>query len=208
MGRKIFDSLSWRHESLVGPKEMETKRTAEIEKLRRLAEQHLCEQCYKIYEYILEPNIMAIPPPLSDWKQAESWVTLMVMKHKGVFRGDEMFFTVDEEADEEILQKVDVKAFQKIRKDKFWRKLQYLRKHGILGDCSYTFLSKASEIRNMIHEVYYEFSEQDRNVFRWANAITSQIYSTMMFDLREDLAVKLRLQAEKASERLLSQLFG
>lgn len=132
----------------------------------------------------------------------------MVIKHKGVFKGDEIFITVDEEPGEEISEKVDVKAFRRIKKQAFKDKIEYLRKHGILGDSSYRFLNRARMVRNKIHDAYYEFSEQDLNLFRWANAIASRIYYAMIFDTPEELAVNMKLHAEKISEQLLLELSG
>ncbi len=144
--------------------------------------------------------------PISDWRQAESYVTQMVMKTKGVFKGKTIIISLDEGDEEKCADEVDVKAFREIKKWTFKWKIDFLYKNGILQDSSYKLLDKAREIRNTIHDEFAELSEQDYTLFYIANAITSQIWSAMMIDWGEDISTNLRSNAEKVAEQWLSRI--
>lgn len=176
----------------------------EINKLRGIAKLNLCKECYNKYTALIEPNIIPLSQPLPNWRGAESTLTQLVMKHEGVFKSDIIFISIDENMDEKWPGQVDVIAFNKIKMWSVKKKLDYLRKHEILKQASYNFLNKVRKIRNKIHEEYYDFSEEDMRLFRYARAITDQISGAIMYDMPEDLSVAMISRAEKLAEQLLS----
>ena len=179
-----------------------------LKNLRKIAELNLCENCYEKYKAILEPTMKKwLLNPLSDWRNVESNITQMVMKLKGVFKTDLIFMSLDEDSNEKYANEVDVKTFQEIKhRWGFKKKIKYLKDKGVLQDSSYNFLYKVSDIRNKIHELFDGFSEQDLNLFRWADAITSQIYYATMFKWGENTSSNTKANAEKVAEQMLSKI--
>ena len=176
----------------------------EINKLRGIAKLNFCKECYAKYTAFIEPNIRPLSQPLPDWRGAESTLTQLVMKHKGVFKGDVIFIAIDNDMDEKWPGQVDVIAFKEIKKWSLKRKLDYLRRHGILQNASYAFLNKVREIRNKIHEEFYDFSEEDMTLFRYARFITDQISGAILYDMPETFSATMTSNAEKMAEQLLS----
>lgn len=184
-------------------------RMRNIEGLRKLAELNLCGDCFQKYKMLIEPSIKNwLSKPISDWREAESYITQMVMKTKGVFKGKTTIISFDESEEEKVADEVDVKAFRKIKYWKFKWKINFLHEKGILGDSSYKLLDKAREVRNTIHDepIIAELSEQDYTLFYIASAISSQIWSATMIDWEEDISVNLKSNAEKVAEQWLSRI--
>ena len=175
-----------------------------IEDLRRMAELNLCENCFQKYKMLIEPTIRDwLSNPLSDWSEVELHVTQIVMKTKGIFKGKLIFISLDEGSNEKLSDKVDVKDFKAAKKLNFKRKIEYLRKNGILKVSSYTVLDTAREVRNKIHDPYAPYSEHDRTLFHIANAITYQIWYAIMIEMEEDTSNNLKSEAEKIAEQYL-----
>jgi hypothetical protein len=169
-----------------------------IEDLRKMAKLNLCESCFQKYKMLIEPTIRDwLLKPLSDWREVESQITQIVMKTKGVFKGKIVFIHLDEDSNDEYSDEVDVKAFHKIKKWSFKRKIDFLHENGILQDSSYKLLDKAREVRNRIHDEFAQFSEQDRTLFYIANIVIFQIWYATMYDLGEDMATNLKSNAER-----------
>lgn len=83
-----------------------------IEGLRKLAELNLCGDCFQKYKMLIEPSIKNwLSKPISKWREAESYITQMVMKTKGVFKGKTTIISFDESEEEKVADEVDVKAF-------------------------------------------------------------------------------------------------
>jgi len=180
-----------------------------INDLRKLAELNLCEKCYQKYLALLEPSIKSLSfNPLSDWRKVESYITLLVMKREGVFKSDTIFISIDEDANEKFADEVDVRAFQKIKKLGFKKKIDYLHKNGILQESSHKFLNRVREIRNRIHDMFSEFSEKDLALFHWAKAVTSQIYYAIMVDWKENISENMKSNAENLAQQLLLRING
>ena len=178
----------------------------DIESLRKVAELNLCKDCYQKYLALIEPSIKHLAfKPLDDWRNAESYITQMVMKHFGIFKGDMTIISLDEDEDEKYADQVDVKSFHKLEKWPFKKKIAYLHKHGILQDCSYNFLYKVSDVRNRIHDWFQEFSEQDLALFGWASSIASQIHSATAINWPADISANMKSNAEKTAEWLLKK---
>jgi len=178
-----------------------------IEDLRKVAELNLCGSCFQKYKTLIEPTIRDwLSKPLGDWSVVESQVTQMVMKNEGVFKGKTIFISLDAGSNEKYSDEVDVKAFQKIEKWNFKRKIDYLHKNGILEDSSYRFLDKARKVRNRIHNEFAQFSEQDRTLFYIANMVTYQIWSATMVDWEEGISTNFKSNAEKVAEECLLKL--
>jgi len=178
-----------------------------IQDLRKLAELNLCSDCFLKYKALIEPNVKQwLFKPLSDWRTVESYVTQMVMKIKGVFKGELIFISLDEGDDEKYADEVDAKAFRKIKKWSFKRKIDFLHKNGILQDSSHRFLDKVREVRNTIHDEFVELSEKDLTLFYMASAITSQIYMATMYSPKMNISPNLISNAEKIAEQLLLKI--
>ena len=178
-----------------------------IEDLRRIAELNLCENCFQKYKMFIEPTIRDwVSNPLSDWIEVESYVTQMVMKKKGIFKGNLIFISLDEGSKEKHSDEVDVKAFLKNEKGGFKNKIEYLHNNGILNDSSHKFLIKAGKVRNKIHNPYAPYSERDQTLFQVAKVITFHIWSATMIEMGEDTSNNLKYEAEKLAEQYLENL--
>ncbi len=178
-----------------------------IEDLRRIAELNLCENCFQKYKMFIEPTIRDwLSNPLSDWSEVELYVTQIVMKTKGIFKGKLIFISLDEGSNEKHSDEVDVNGFKQTNYLSFKRKIKYLRKEEILKDPSYKVLDKAREIRNKIHDPYAPYSEHDRTLFHIANVITYQIWYATMIEVGEDTSNNLKSKAEKIAEEYLENL--
>jgi hypothetical protein len=178
-----------------------------IEDLRRMAELNLCENCFKNYKMLIEPTIRDwLSNPLSDWSEVELHITQMVMKTKGFFKGKLIFNSLDEDSNEKLSDKIDVKDFKATKKWSFKWKIDYLHKKGILNISSYKVLDTAREARNKIHDPYAPYSEHDRTLFHIANVITNQIWCATIIEMGEDTSNNLKSEAEKMSEQYLDNL--
>jgi len=131
-----------------------------------------------MYKQLLEPNIQSAilslrSVPLADWIQTELEITQIIMKNKGIFKGDIIVISLGKNEDENA-NLVDVKAFKEIKKWGFKRKIDYLHNTGVLQDSSYELLNKARETRNRFHDLI-AFTEEDYILFRLTYIITNQI---------------------------------
>ena len=170
---------------------------------------NLCEKCFQKYKALIEPSIKGyLSQPLSDWRQAESEITQIVMKTKGVFKGNTWVLSFNKGEEEKAANYIDVKAFREIEWMRFIDKIDYLHKNGILQDSSYKVLDKARKARNKIHAepILAELSEEDYALFSMASWITSQIWSAIRFDWEEDISSNIRSNAEKVAEQWLSRI--
>jgi hypothetical protein len=178
-----------------------------IENLRKNAELNLCPDYFKKYRAIIEPSIINyLAQPLDDFRQAESQITQIVMKTKGVFRGDIWVLSMDEGDEKKVEDDIDVNAFKEIVKWTFKRKIDYLHKNGILQDSSYNILDKAREARNKIHTdpIVARLSIEDYTLFSMANGIASQIYTAFRFDRGEEETANLLSKTEKVAEQWIT----
>lgn len=156
---------------------------------------------------MIEPSIIHyLAQPLDDFRQAESQITQIVMKTRGVFRGDIWVVSMDEGDEEKVEEDIDVKAFKAIENWSFKRKIDYLHKNGILQDSSYNILDKAREARNKIHSdpIVTGLSIEDYALFSIANGIASQIYTAFRFDRGEEETTNLVSKTEKVAEQWLT----
>lgn len=177
-----------------------------IEYLGKIAELNLCQICFQKYKAIIEPSIKHyLSQPLSDFRQAESQITQIVMKTRGVFKGNIWILSFNKGEEEKVAEYIDVNAFRKIEKMGFKDKIDYLHKNGILQGSSYIILDKAREARNKIHAepILAEISEEDYTLFSMANWITSQIWSAMRFDWDEEITANINSNTEKVAEQWL-----
>jgi len=165
------------------------------EKLRKMAELNLCQECYQKYLMFIHGEIeYLLSEPISDWRQVETDITLLAVKAKGAYKKTNSgIFTPDE------------KAFKHIQKEKLWKKLKILKETGVLGENLYRFLDEVSKIRNKIHPPN-KFSEQDYILFREAKALTTTILTPVLFDLKDDTWNKVLVTVENRAKWLLSKL--
>jgi hypothetical protein len=180
-----------------------------IEYLRALAQLNLCENCFQKYKMLIEPSIRGyLSKPLNDWREAETEITQLVMKTKGIFKGDMWVLSFDDSEEEKVAQYLDVKAFRKIERWRVKERIDYLYENGIIQDYSYKVLDKARKARNKIHEEpsFVQISDEDYALFSVANWIASQILSTYRVVWGEGISAKIRSNAEKVAEQWLSQI--
>lgn len=159
-----------------------------------------------MYEQLLEPNIQSAilalrSVPLADWIQTELEITQIIMKNKGVFKGDIIVISLGKN-ENEAANLVDVKAFNEIKKWTFKRKIDYLHSTGVLQDSSYELLNKARETRNRLHDLI-AFSEEDYALFRLTYIITNQIWHATMIERQKDISIRLKTDAEKYAKQWL-----
>ncbi len=179
-----------------------------IESLRKVAELNLCKDCFLKYKALIEPTIKIwLSQPLSDWRQAESQITQMVMETKGVFKGKTWVLSFNKGEEKKVAEYVDVEAFRKTEKMTFKDKIDYLHKSGIIQDSSYRLLDEARKARNKIHSepIVAKLSDEDYTLFSIASWITGQIWSAMRFNWEENTAINIRSNAEKVAKQWLSR---
>jgi hypothetical protein len=158
---------------------------------------------------MIEPSVKSyLSQPLSDFRQAESQITQIVMKTKGVFKGKTWVISFDKGEEEEVAKYIDVKAFRKIEKSSFKDKINYLHENGIIQGSSYKLLDKAREARNKIHAEpsVAGLSQEDYTLFSWASWITSQIWSAIRFDWEEKVMTNIKSNTKKVAEQWLKTL--
>ncbi len=174
-----------------------------IEDIRKLAESNMTPECYKTYLAIIEPNIKAIIPNyLKDWQNVEGYITMIVMRHMGIFKTSFSFISIDDDAEEIHGDQLNVTEFRKIKKWTFKQKIEYLNKEGILKENSYKLLDKLREKRNRIHEMDAVFSEKDLQEFSMAHSIIFYIHLTQQ-PIRVEEQNRMRDLAEKWAEESL-----
>lgn len=185
-------------------------------RLRKTAESHFCEKCYRKYIALIEPTIKRwLTTPLRDWGEIEHYVTQMVRKLEGVFKAEKGPILVsigdDEELPEDLSDTVDLEAFRKFKRKFPFRtfkwKINYLRKHGILQNSSYKLLDILREFRNKLHGYDYKFTEQELNLFTQARAIVSMMHWAVMWIQAKDRLESYKVAFEKRAEQLLSAYF-
>jgi hypothetical protein len=144
---------------------------------------------------------------LHDWRSAESIVTQMVMRRKGIFKtGTTVIAIHDDENPPADL--VDVKGYKEVEFWGFSRKLKYLHNNKILPDNCYEALSIAGRLRNKLHTdpVAFRISERDLQLFNCVHRIVSHIQITE-WDNTEELKEQFRLGAEEFAKRVIQE-FG
>ena len=168
-----------------------------IDKFKILVEKNFCEKCFKKYIALIEPEIeYLLSEPISDWRETEENITQMFLKDKGYFKQTEKG-TLHLDLHEEDLQN--------IRNSPLKRKIDYLRKQGILKENFYKFLDYVRSRRNKIHPPN-KFSNQDYMLFKQAKELTDVISTTIMFDLKDDVYERLLVKAENYAKQVLSKL--
>lgn len=181
-----------------------------LKTLRKHAQLNLCPDCYNKYLATIEPSIESmVLDTFYSWRATESCITQMVMKHKGVFKSDFWFISLDKDDNSKFADQIDAKIFNKIKRWGFQRKIDYLHKAGVLQEACYRFLDRVNDVRNRIHDDpnISKFTEQDLVLFSYAHAIADKIYLTMRFDLEEEISNKTLSDTEKFAEQLLKR-FG
>jgi len=176
-----------------------------IEDLRMMAKLNFDSECYKKYLALIEPGIKSMfKNYFSGWKNLESTVNQMVMKHKGIFKTDLIVISIDSKADE---QYVDIEDFNKIKNLSFKQKIDYLHKNDILGNSSFKLLDLLRKKRNQIHEPGINFSEQELAEFSYAYSIVHFILIPMISrnPQKQDLDF-MKENAEKSAEYFLSKI--
>jgi len=178
-------------------------------RLRKVAKLNLCEKCYKTYLRVIEPSVgKFLFEPLSDFGEIQSYITQMVMKHKGVFKENGLVLLSldrDEKLPEEISGKIDLEAYWKIEFWKFKDKIDYLQKHEILKDFSYELIDEARKIRNILHKYEYKFTEQGLWLISQTKSVTSLINQAVMWTSDKEWATRLLNAAEKRAQEILKR---
>ncbi len=160
-----------------------------LENLSRDAELNLCDRCKPVYRSLIEPGVRElIITRFDDWRETESAITQMVMKHRGVFKTDVWVISLGEWNDE-YKSDVDRDQFLKIKKWSFQGKIDYLKKHGILPEVCYRLIDLARDRRNNLHEhpLVYRFTDEDLDLFYLCNGVSSNLKLNMAINSHEDI---------------------
>ena len=175
-----------------------------LDYIREIAKINLCEQCFQKYKQIIEPSLEEWRSnPLHSWNHIEMLIKITVMKLEGVYKTESIFWDLDE--DEEKSGEVDVRAFRKIEKWSMKRKLECLKRHGVLEDNAYKLLNIARKRRNKIHGVFSGISEDDYKLFNATIPVVNSLFiGTVYPPPIED--IDLISESEKIAEKLLSNL--
>ena len=179
-----------------------------VEHLRKMVELNFCNGCFEKYKAFIEPTIQStiqslLSRPLADWIETESEITQIVMKNKGIFKGNVIVTSLGND-ESKSADMVDVKAFKQIKKWTFKNKIDYLHSEGILQNYSYELLDKARDTRNHLHDLI-AFSEQDYTLFRLAFIVTNQIWIATVADQKE-ISIGLKTNSEKNAKQWLEEL--
>jgi hypothetical protein len=175
-----------------------------LEYLRKLAKNNLCEQCFKKYKQIIEPSLEEWRfNPLYSWNHSEMLIQITVMKLEGVYKSESIFWELNDE--EEKSGEVDVRAFRKIQKWSMKKKLDCLKKHGVLREKAYELLNIARKRRNKIHGVFSGISEDDYKLFNAIVPVVNSLYIGTLYPPPIE-NVDLISESERIADKLLSNL--
>ena len=160
---------------------------------------------------MIEPTVKAmLEEYLYDWQGIESLVRGMVLNHLGAFDGYQMFLLdFDEKPREGLAKFLDLNIYDDFKKSypRFPHRIQYLRKHGLIGDNLYKLLEDLNDRRNKIHRYKTGFPENLRVAFNYAY---SWLHYLQMFSkdsgFNEDYKARMRESIEKSAEHLLDKL--
>lgn len=175
-----------------------------IDDIRQLAKSNLTPECYETYLTIIHPNIKTIITNyLRNWQNVELYVTLTVMRHMGIFKTSLSFHSIDDDAEEKYGDKLDVAKFRDVKTWWLKKKIDYLRKEGVLGENSFKLLDALRKKRNKIHEPGMVFSEKDLQEFSIGYTVMFYIHTTQSDNLPEEEHNRIRNMAEKWAEEAL-----
>ncbi len=178
-----------------------------LEQLKRDVKLNLCDQCYPQYLAFIEPRIRKfIVTRLDDMRSMESFITQMVMIHKGVFKKDLIFISIGK-WDDKFHEDVHKDLFYKIKKMGFKRKIDYLKKVKILPESCYLLLDIARGRRNLIHEdpLVYTFTDEDLEIFSQAHNVSANLLQVMWGKLPEDVKQGIISRCETSSQLYLEK---
>ena len=179
-----------------------------LEQLRRDVKLNLCDKCYQVYLSFIEPGIRElIITRLDDMKSMESIITQMVMIHKGVFKTDMIFISIGK-WDDKLHEDVHKDLFYEIKKWRFKRKIDYLKKVLILPESCYTLIDKARDRRNLIHEhpLVYTFTDEDLDLFSQAHNVSANLLQVMRAKFPENVKQSIISRCETSSQRYLEKI--
>ena len=165
-----------------------------LDQLRSMAKLNMSEKCYQTYLSLIEPGVRElIITRFDDWRETESAITQMVMKHRGVFKTDMWIISLGEWR-EEYNEDVDRDLFNEIKKRPFKWKIDYLRKNNLLLESCYNLLDLARERRNNFHEhpLAYRFTEEDLDLFDLCHSVSANLQNLMRFNLPDDARARAR----------------
>jgi hypothetical protein len=180
-----------------------------VSRLGKIAELNFCHDCYNKYLALVEPTIkLLLARPLGYWRETEADITQMVMKHKKVFTDDKIlgvYLSRGEKPEEWITNGIDIKTYREIERWGCKSKLKYLRKHGVLEDASYRLLDTARNLRNNIHDLTYDFPDQDYFLFWGASFISKKIWHLFNDKTlgRSDFWTRFKPSVEKEASAIL-----
>jgi hypothetical protein len=182
-----------------------------IERLRELVKLNLCDECYRKYLALIEPQVRILAlDPFYYWRTAESIVTQMVMREQGAYKTSTTVLSIDEKVPEDWESLIDIRKFRRVSHMKFWEKNKFLRDEKILPESCYQVLRLASNVRNNIHAdpAVFAMTGKDLELFRYAHQIAYQIQFAEHSDwFSNDVKEQMRLQADKTAERVMQE-FG
>ena len=102
-----------------------------IEFIRKVAELHLCPDCFEKYKRIIEPSLRVWrASPLGVWNQTEWMIESILMKLEGAYK-DEKTIIVGNRKEMKNSPEVNSEAYSRIENKwpSFKRRIDYLKKN-------------------------------------------------------------------------------
>ena len=182
-----------------------------IEFIRKVAELHLCPDCFEKYKRIIEPSLRVWrASPLGVWNQTEWMIESILMKLEGAYK-DEKTIIVGNRKEMKNSPEVNSEAYSRIENKwpSFKRRIDYLKKKGVLSKNTYKILDIARKRRNKIHDVFdfRGIKEEDYKLFESVSPIVENLFmAILLYPDREDMFKLLFSNAEMWAKNLLESL--
>jgi hypothetical protein len=182
-----------------------------IDSIRQTAEESLCEKCFPIYKAVIEPKFRAMfKEYFHDWQGIESVVRGLVLKDLGTFDNYQMFMLdFDEKPREKLAEFMNVDIYETFKKKypRFPHRIDYLLKHGIIGDNLHSLLAELNTRRNKIHRLETGFSDPLRIAFSYARSWLEQLHLySVDSGINKDVKRMMNEAIERSAAQLLIQL--
>jgi hypothetical protein len=127
-----------------------------LAELKNIVEHAVCDKCRPLYPMLIEPTIIAmLEEYLHDWQGIESVVRELVLENMGTFKTHQMLLLdFGEKPREKLAEFLDLSIYDDFKKTypRFPHRIQYLRKHDIIGDNLYHLLEELNYRRNSLRQ--------------------------------------------------------
>lgn len=183
--------------------------TRTLDQLRSVVELNMDRTHYEIYLRLIEPNIKSILDDyLKGWQNIESTINRIFFRIGGAYRTDSDFLLAQGDKIKDYEEYIDIRIYKKLRRVRFYGKIQYLHERGILSKPVFELLKFLNRRRNRIHEFGTAFSEIERQGFSIADSVLMSIYIVNLSNsgLDENQKKLMLSNTETQSLQLLNEL--